>query len=405
MIKFYDTCALLQLGEKAFGEKFIISSITLEELEHIKTSAHKDNDTKLAARDVTRRLASNGNYKVIQYKKRYSWNLAWHGHEITNDMKILACAIHYKDCEFVTADISLYMIAKNWFKNTIWLRDYPAKPEYKGYTELMLSEEKIAELYMPNPENTYNLLTNEYVIIKSEDGKIIDLLCWDGNGYRHIDDSPIRSKFFGKISALKGDIYQKFAIDSLRAHQLTMLRGPAGCAKSFLSLIYFYSLLEKGEITRLYIFANPVATRNAAQLGYYSGSRTEKLMDSQTGNFLISKFGDPFVVQDLIDKGKIMLLPFADIRGISVPSGCAMYITEAQNTDIDLMKLALQRAEEGVKVVVEGDYETQVDMLSYEGKNNGLRRLSEIFRGQPCYSEVKLENNYRSEISKIAEKM
>ena len=41
-IKFYDTNALLLLKEKAFGEKFVISSITLEELENIKTSRNKD---------------------------------------------------------------------------------------------------------------------------------------------------------------------------------------------------------------------------------------------------------------------------------------------------------------------------------------------------------------------------
>ena len=38
MKKFYDTCALLKLMHKAFEEKFIISNITLKELENIKTS-------------------------------------------------------------------------------------------------------------------------------------------------------------------------------------------------------------------------------------------------------------------------------------------------------------------------------------------------------------------------------
>lgn len=41
-IKFYDTCSLLLGLEDIFNEPFVISSITLEELEHIKTSAHKD---------------------------------------------------------------------------------------------------------------------------------------------------------------------------------------------------------------------------------------------------------------------------------------------------------------------------------------------------------------------------
>ena len=52
-IKFYDTCALLNLGEKVFGgEPFAVSSITFKELEIIKTSFNKDNDVKAMARHL-----------------------------------------------------------------------------------------------------------------------------------------------------------------------------------------------------------------------------------------------------------------------------------------------------------------------------------------------------------------
>lgn len=404
MIKFYDTCALLQAGESAFDETFIISSITLEELEHIKTSTNKDNEIKYAAKVLTRRMVRNGNYAVMPYKKKYTKPFKRKGYEINNDIKILSSAMQCEDVILVTCDLNLYLIAKEWMPTRFYTED--KEPEYNGYKELWLKEEEIAELYSPEPKNTHNLLPNQYVVVKDFMGnKLIDLLCWTGEGYRKINDKPIDSKFFGKVKPQNGDIYQKFAIDSLRSHQLTVLRGPAGSAKSYLSLIYLYSLLEKGDITRLYIFANPVATVDAAQLGFYAGSRTEKLMDSQTGNFLISKFGDPAIVEELIDKGKIMLLPFADIRGVSVPSGSAMYITEGQNTNIPLMKLALQRVEQDVKVVIEGDEKAQVDLRAYKDKNNGLKRLSQIFRGQPFYSEVYLRNNYRSEISKTAERM
>lgn len=405
MIKFYDTCALLELQEKAFENKFLISSITLEELENIKTSAHKDNDLKYAARGVTRLLATlTSSYEVIPYKKHYSWKLAFYGHEITNDMKILSCAMKYKDCEFVTADLSFYLIAKNFIQANL-LREYlNQKPEYTGYTTLKLSDEEIAELYMPNPTNKYDLFTNEYIIVKNYKREVIDLLCWDGTGYRHIDDSPINSKFFGKIQAYKGDIYQKFALDSLRSHQLTVLRGRSGSGKSYLGLTYLFSLLEKGEINKIVIFANPAPVKGAIQLGLYPGSANDKLLDAQTGNFLTSKFGDSNVVQDLVEKGKIVLMPAVDIRGVSISPNSAVYFTEAQNATKEIMKLMLQRIEEGTKVVIEGD-ELQTDLAIYEGKNNGLKRLSEVFRGKSLYSEVKLQNNYRSEIANIAEEM
>ena len=54
-IKFYDTSSLLLKVDSLFEEeeKFVISSITLEELENIKTAANKDADVKYAARKLT----------------------------------------------------------------------------------------------------------------------------------------------------------------------------------------------------------------------------------------------------------------------------------------------------------------------------------------------------------------
>ena len=49
MINFYDTCSLLSKANTLFTdneERFVISSITLEELENIKTSTKKDNEVK-----------------------------------------------------------------------------------------------------------------------------------------------------------------------------------------------------------------------------------------------------------------------------------------------------------------------------------------------------------------------
>ena len=50
---FYDTCSLLLAGESLFEqdkEPFLVSSITLKELERIKTASNKDADIKYSAR-------------------------------------------------------------------------------------------------------------------------------------------------------------------------------------------------------------------------------------------------------------------------------------------------------------------------------------------------------------------
>lgn len=53
MTKIYDTSSLLLVADDIFDkqeEKIVITSITLKELERIKTSANKDSNIKYAAR-------------------------------------------------------------------------------------------------------------------------------------------------------------------------------------------------------------------------------------------------------------------------------------------------------------------------------------------------------------------
>lgn len=90
---------------------------------------------------------------------------------------------------------------------------------------------------------------------------------------------------------------------------------------------------------------------------------------------------------------------------MDISSNSGIYLTEAQNSTINMMKLILQRVGENTKCVIEGDDKAQVDLLTYEGNNNGLARLSKVFRGQNCYGEVRLQNCYRSKIAATAELM
>ena len=95
---YYDTCALLTLQQKAFEDFFVISSITLQELEHIKTSATKDEATKYKARKLIHLLDENEDkYKVDLFRAddadiiQYLAMLP----EGTNDSKIIAQAQSY----------------------------------------------------------------------------------------------------------------------------------------------------------------------------------------------------------------------------------------------------------------------------------------------------------------------
>lgn len=412
---FYDTCALLNELHHAFEEKFFISSITLKELENIKTSAYKDNEIKFKARKLMHLLDENEDkYQVILYDNSWDNKLS----EISvlsdnNDSRIILSALKITQEEkaqgntivFVTSDLCCKRIA-----SAVGLNVFQSKEEdnsdYTGFLTLDINSNNLANFYenLNSKENTYNLLINQYLIICNEKHEYLDCYKWTEDGLKRISYPVFESKMFGKIKPK--DIYQQIAMDSMMKNKLTMIRGAAGTGKSYLAFGYLFYLLEKHEIEKIVIFCNTVATLGSAKLGYYPGSRDEKLLDSQIGNLLESKIGDKSYVERMIEEGDLILLPMSDIRGYDTTGmNAGIYISEAQNLDIELMRLALQRIGEDSICILDGDSDAQVDLSIYGGNNNGMRRVSEVFRGDPVYGEVTLQNIHRSRIAKLAQQL
>ena len=66
--KFFDTNTILDLQDKMFEDDFCISSISLQEMENIKTSGRKDDETKYKARKALHLLDENKDkYEVVIY--------------------------------------------------------------------------------------------------------------------------------------------------------------------------------------------------------------------------------------------------------------------------------------------------------------------------------------------------
>lgn len=413
MSKFYDTNALLTLGEEIYDEKFYISSVTLEELENIKTSNRKDEQVKYDARKAIKLLDKYSNrYEVILYTEalKYYFDLKSSYFEDTPDNKICICAKYVKDCVdksivFVTDDICCRTIALKLFG----LKVEQAKPiddDYAGYKTVSLEKEELADFYEHIDKNFFNLFENEYLIIKDENGEVIDVLKWLDGAHQSLTTTNFKSNYYGTVKPFHGDVYQKCVFDSLHNNKITMIKGKAGSGKTYLALGFLFYLLEKHKIDKIVIFCNTVATINSAKLGYYPGTRDEKLLDSSLGNILASKLGGSYAVERLVRDEKIVLIPMSDARGYDTSDmNAGVYITEAQDMDISLMKLALQRIGQDSICIIDGDYNTQVDLPQYAGGNNGMRRASKIFRGQPFYGEIELKNIYRSKIAEIADKM
>ena len=412
---FYDTCSLLNELHSAFeNDFFYISSVTLEELENIKTSSSKDQDIKYRARQLLHLLFENKDkYKVVIFQKEWETAISNFSYlSDNNDSKIIYSAFITDtgisfDLVFKTDDLCCAALAKQIGLTVETTYEQMKLDNYTGFIEKTIPNEELVAFYSKSnleTENRFNLLENQYLIVKDENGKIADSFKWKNGNYEQVLFPVLKTDMFGMIKPK--DEYQKLAIDSLLSNKITVLRGPAGSGKSYLSFAALFQKLEKHDIDKIIIFCNTVATANSAKLGFYPGSRSEKLLDSQIGNFLSSKLGDSVAVERFIAEGKLALLPMSDIRGYDTTGMKAgIYITEAQNLDIELMRLALQRVGDDSICILDGDDQAQVDLSIYGGTNNGLRRVSEIFRGADFYGEVTLQKIHRSRIAELAQLM
>ena len=410
-IKFLDTSSLLLQIPIDF---FYICDITLIELEGIKNSANKDQDIKQKARTVSRFIMENYNknkFKVINYdinQLHYVIDIDDESTKANNDLKILASAFWLRNFHpeeefiFYTNDINLYNLASN--KGLRPQQVEPIVEDYSGIFEVTLSDEEMAEYYSRPGTNFFNLYIGEYLIIRNKDDEVVDISCWNGSKMRPAAFDDFASDYFGRVKPKKGDPYQTCLFDSLTNNKVTLINGRAGSGKTFIALSYLFSLLDR-KVDRIVIFCNPVIVKNAAKIGFVPGDVNEKLLTTQMGNILFSKLGDKGTVEDLIDNGKIVLIPVGDSRGYEVPPNSAVIITEGQNYNIELLRLLLQRCAEDSIIVVEGDALEQVDLDTYSGENSGMRSMSKVFRGDTSFGQVELKNIQRSHTAQLADKM
>lgn len=414
-IIFYDTCALLTELKDAFktNEKFYISSITLNELESIKTASYKDEEVKYNARMLLHLLEENEDkYQVILYDGKQEKFREKIGLLDNNDSKIITSAwtIYTQlnkphNFVFKTKDLACKTLAKAHGLPVEYSKT--KEEEYTGFKEVVLSEEGLAVFYqtfLPNNMNDFCLLVNQYLIIKDETNKIVDTYKWTAAGYMKVSYMKFESKMFGSIKPK--DIYQQITFDSLSSNQFTIIRGRAGTGKSLIGLSYLFQELEKGHIEKIVMMVNPVATKDSCKFGFLPGTFLEKVLGSQIGHFLASKLGGIEYVYQLIDQKQLEFIALADARGYDTTGmKCALYITEGQNASIEQMKLILSRIGEDTIAIIEGDNTFQTDIKAYEGANNGLRRACEVYSGEEYFGTVTLNNCYRSKIATKIDEM
>lgn len=283
---FLDTNALLNLQKEAFKESFVISQKTLEEIENIKTSLHKDGEVKYKARQVSHLLDEHfREYEVIPNDSKIKNIISEFSLDETPDNIILASAYSYNNISPIivcTDDLNCKFISKNIFKLTTKgvneLNIVKNIDEYTGYKDVTFSDEEMSHFYLHINENIYNSLLNEYLIIRKSDGEVVDYRKWNGEEYHPLSYKQINSRFMGKIKPKNPQ--QVLAFDMLQDKEETIkiISGKFGSGKDYLMIANALKLIEDGKFEKLIYVRNAIGVKDVSEIGFIPGSKLEKLL-------------------------------------------------------------------------------------------------------------------------------
>jgi phosphate starvation-inducible PhoH-like protein len=174
-------------------------------------------------------------------------------------------------------------------------------------------------------------------------------------------------------------------VSAIRAHDLTMCRGPAGCGKTYLAVALAVEAL-KSRTARKIVLVRP-AVEAGESLGFLPGDLQAKLnpylrplLDA------LNEMLDFDQVKYLMEHDVIEVIPLAYMRGRTL-NDAFIILDEAQNTTVAQMKMFLTRMGEGSKIVVSGDV-TQIDLPG--GVTSGMRDAWRRLQGLEGVSFVTL---------------
>lgn len=400
-----DTNVLLKKPEIMNEYDCVIPSHVLREIEHLERTRKSDRTLQFEIRRLKRILDTDQTHVYIDLKD-YKFTLDDELDAQYVDNILLQVAVD-NGYGMISNDRLIKEKCKSYNIPIVNL-DEDTFIEHKGFKEVYMMQDELKEVYVNLENNVFNLMVNEYVIVNDDiDGELLDILKWNGQALQSLQDAKGRLGGGFKTDQFGGfkprDEHQIMAVDSIQNNQLTSLRGRAGSGKSLIALNTAWHLVEKKGY-KLVIFVNPVPSLNAQELGFYKGDKLEKLLQSSVGSMLKAKFGDEIELIRQIQDGKLDILPFVDLRGFDTGDKTVCWILEAQNLTSELLKLGLQRIGEGSKVIVDGDFHQQIDKDVYVS-DNGMKRMSEVFRGTELYGEVELQNVHRSKLADMADKM
>lgn len=394
-MKFFDTNALLDLQEEVFEEKFLCSIKSFEELEHIKTSKNKDEETRYKARKITHLLDERSNmYEavIIDYKQYTDDILNKFGLNPEDPDNIIMYSAwckskEIKDLVFVTNDICCKNIAKNIFGLNVE-SGKNKKEIYKGYKVIKGNTDKINDFMYNIDYSDWNI--NEYLIIENNDDGSIKEMRFDGSKFVNLKLPP--SHYIKAKNSL-----QRCALDILMNNNITIaaILGGYGSGKTFITLqMALYHVLEKGNQST--ILGVREMRGEGERIGYLPGDKQSKINDFFLPLTQQLKGGE-FELESLKQRGVLeQNIPYF-MKGTTY-NDCIVIVDEAEDLDEKQIRLIGTRLGQNSKIYLSGDYKQSVINTT---KSNALIKMCDEFKGNPKFGCIYLGEDVRSETSKL----
>jgi PhoH-like ATPase len=173
------------------------------------------------------------------------------------------------------------------------------------------------------------------------------------------------------------------ALDLLLDNEIGIvsLGGRAGTGKSALALSAgLEAVLEKRHHKKVVIF-RPLYAVGGQELGYLPGSENEKMSPWAQAVFdTLGALVSQQVIDEIIDRGLIEVLPLTHIRGRSLHDSYVI-VDEAQSLERGVLLTVLSRIGQNSRVILTHDV-AQRDNLRV-GRHDGVVAVVESLKGHP----------------------
>ncbi|WP_242902531.1 PhoH family protein [Actinomadura terrae] len=198
---------------------------------------------------------------------------------------------------------------------------------------------------------------------------------------------------------------QRIALDLLMDEDvgIVSLGGRAGTGKSALALCAgLEAVMERHRHRKVVVF-RPLYAVGGQELGYLPGSENEKMSPwSQAVYDTLSAVTTPEVIDEVLDRGMLEVLPLTHIRGRSLHDAFVI-VDEAQSLERGVLLTVLSRIGAGSRVVLTHDV-AQRDNLRV-GRHDGVAAVVERLKGHPLFAHVTLTRSERSPIAALVTDM